>query len=573
MISVQKHFVPSWRRRLATFAFIFIAVLIWRYFHLFDFGLYEDDFTRIPRAMSMSYGELWNTILRLFRILGGQGRPFHDVLIYLFAGTIGRWFGLWSLYLLGAFFFSVNIALLYELLMKVSSKSLAIIACLAFLLFPADTTQIYLTHSLGVQPALTAILLAYHLSLRGQHAWAYLAAFFSLFCYETIFLLFLAAPLMVRGIKRNSIRPFLRHLVIILALLVSAVLLRLWIGESRALSIDFQTIITTPFLHMVQGPFVSMGAYFLRPYQVLTGGRWDLVLIAIGSVFILAGLSWYFLRDLCRRKPAVLQDHDGGTFNLGGIRIKLSSVQWHYFQYMLIGSFLLLVAYPLTFTVRAYAITGRDTRVHLAAAFGAAILFASVVCFSLTVVRRSAFRYVTSSIVVLVLAMNGSFAYKIQLDYQRSWEEQQEFWSYLTRSCSDVDEGTILLLEPAASDEKRQISSNSWNLPRILEQLFQFPDSWQDLPRVYLLADSWYESILDSNGDFVLSGTTTLAPPSLYRTVDPGNVILLRDSGDSYERIFVVEIHGEEVGLKVRGEDNLREMQRQPLYEALIGDV
>ena len=39
---------------------------------------------------------------------------------------------------------------------------------------------------------------------------------------------------------------------------------------------------------------------------------------------------------------------------------------------------MLILAYPLTFTVRAYAISGRDTRVHLGAVLGAALLWASI---------------------------------------------------------------------------------------------------------------------------------------------------------------------------------------------------
>ena len=45
----------------------------------------------------------------------------------------------------------------------VAHRAFTLIGALVYCLFSADTTQAFITHSLGLQPSLTLLLLAFHI--------------------------------------------------------------------------------------------------------------------------------------------------------------------------------------------------------------------------------------------------------------------------------------------------------------------------------------------------------------------------------------------------------------------------
>jgi hypothetical protein len=162
---------------------LLLAALFWivRYWHSRQFGLYEDNLTIIPTAIQMSFRQITNFIFSYVVNLQGQGRPLHHSFIYFFSWLGFKFAGLWGSYLIGYLFTTLNIFLFYGLIRRIASRSFALLASICYLLFSADVTQAYLTHSLGIQPSITFVLLALHSYLSSKRLLAYILAFLILF--------------------------------------------------------------------------------------------------------------------------------------------------------------------------------------------------------------------------------------------------------------------------------------------------------------------------------------------------------------------------------------------------------
>jgi hypothetical protein len=93
----------------------------------------------------------------------------------------------------------------------------------------------------------------------------------------------------------------------------------------------------------------------------------------------------------------------------------------------------------------------------------------------------------------------------------------------------DLERGTVILVDPAGLEETRHIYANNWNLPRVLNHIYTFPEHWEwdDQPRVYRLLPDWKERIWVEGTTFQVNEATTLAPSAYYRTTSTNNVILL----------------------------------------------
>jgi len=85
----------------------------------------------------------------------------------------------------------------------------------------------------------------------------------------------------------------------------------------------------------------------------------------------------------------------------------------------------------------------------------------------------------------------------------------------------------------------------------VLNQIYEFPDAWDDPPRVYRLVPGWEAIILQSDGLMRIDGSTTIAPPSTYKSVAPSEVIFIETaSGELKRRSGPLMIRGEWVEIK-----------------------
>jgi hypothetical protein len=332
--------------------------------------------------------------------------------------------------------------------------------------------------------------------------------------------------------------------------------------------LGWPAIVTTPLLHMAQGPLVSMGTYFYRPVQTLLAMDPEILLaiLATTPVFAFAFLrsskeSGVSLRSFLSiaRKPSTAGSLPAQAQDM--IRLGLS------------GLVMLLLAYPLTFTTRAYAISGRDTRVHLAAVLGASIVWGAFCWFLLAFAEQRRRRWLAALPIALLSGFLVGFGFLVQKDYARSWSLQRSFWADVLRLSPDLGDGTVILVEPTGIVETRHIDANTWNLPRILDQLLAFPATWESVPRVFRLRPGWEAGILDEEGRLVLNASTVAAPPSLYTEVVSEQVIFLETGGgEMRRRSDPLVLGGAQVTLKPSAEAGLR-LARGFLFQYLIEDA
>jgi hypothetical protein len=553
-------------------AFIVLAFLFWgaRYWCIAGFGLYEDDLTIIPNAASMSFVEVLRYIWVYITHLYGHARPLSDSFIYLFSHLGYRLGGLAGIYGFGYVITLLNIFLFYRLIKRVSNPTLAFLAALAYCLYSADTTQAFLTHSLGVQPSITLLLIAAHNYLSKRKWLAYPLAFLILFSYETPFLVFVAVPLLQLKWDRKVLKEFVLHALILAAMLGAVYLLRSAVGEGRVSSLSGKEILTVPLQQVINGSRVSLTRYYRVAIQVaqrLIRNQTEILPVLTAFVILLV-VMWGKVR---REFP------DGMATSFTRIRLRPGNFHIppefvHLGQLLVCGLVMVAAAYPLTFTTQAYAVRGRESRVHLAAVLGNALLMGGLLYAGFALAKRLRISLVASVICAAWLALLLGYGVEIQRDYEKAWQLQKDFWRELIQVAPDAGENTIILVEPSGLQDSIQIDANTWNVPRVLPQLFDMPVEWKNLPRVYRLREEqWKDFLAVSETEFLVDDRTVTAPPSLYGEFPVDNVIFIETaSGRMVRREEPLTLNGMTYKMRPVTEPVLSQLPHTLLFEWMI---
>ena len=549
-----------------------LALLAWyaRYNLSSGFGLYEDDYGRIPFALSISSGELGDFLLSNLYKFSLRGRPLHDILINVFTyvGGFGR--DLSRLYLLGYFIFTLNAFLFFTLIRRISNNTLASLCTIAYILYSADITQPFLTLAFGAQPAITFFLVAAHFYLSERLALSYFFIFSSLITYETIFPVFLAVPLLKHNLIRNrEYKKILGHCLILGLLITFQIIYRSYVGDDRLSGLTLSTLLKTPVYHMAVGPIVSIGTYVYRPIQLLQSLNLNLA-----SMFFISFSGFFlFLQYQCNGSDNKLAPIGSAyKFILGRKIILLDPERMQRLSILLVGIFMLIMAYPLTFNIRPYAISGRDTRVHLAGVVGGAIIVGVVMeVFLLWFSSRQGFSLVRRILLSAYLSMLLIFGQRVQDDYITSWKLQKSIWTDVVNFVPDMEDGIAILLEGDGLIDTRFIDANTWQLPKVLNFIYDFPDEWDNPPRVYRLIPDWRDVILSEDGKFQMNHLAIITPPSNnYGEYSSDHAILLRtEGGEVYQRANNTYIQGSKFDLKPLNTVS-SPIDRGPLYETMI---
>ena len=56
---------------------------------------------------------------------------------------------------------------------------------------------------------------------------------------------------------------------------------------------------------------------------------------------------------------------------------------------------------------------------------------------------------------------------------------------------SYLSEGTVILVDPSGLIDTQHIEANTWNLPLVLQYIYEFPADWDPVPRVHRLLPDW----------------------------------------------------------------------------------
>jgi hypothetical protein len=523
-----------------------LIALLWlvRFARSAEFGLYEDDLTRFSSVVRMTMPDLARHTLDTIGDLSRQGTPVKQSLLYWLPSLGWNLGGLQALYFLGFAILAVNAGLFYTLMKDLQGGVFALCAGLAYVLYSADTTQAFLTHAFVLQVSIALVLLALLAYRRRRVAVAFALAIVALLTYETAFVVFLGAPLLTTPWDRAWRRRLLVHVLLCGLCLAAVFSARYAAGEGRVRGLSLAEAATIPLVHMIEGPPVALATYVYRPLQVVTGPRVETIVV---SLLTAAGLTWLLRRLRFGTDSGGQEGSPSATDAVTARPIRLSDWRQVWsdlppevrtgLRLALTGLVLLVLAYPLTLTVRAFAISGRDTRVHTAGVIGASILVGALVWLIMGMAERTGKKKWVSLVLGIWLGILAGYGFLVQNDYANAWQLQREFWSQLVRLVPDVQEGSVILVDPSGLVDTRQIGANYWNLPRVLEQLYDFPGEWERPPRAYRMVPGWEARILTPDGRIRLDASTTLSAPDAYGDFDPTDVILIQTTEGQLTRI------------------------------------
>jgi hypothetical protein len=326
---------------------------------------------------------------------------------------------------------------------------------------------------------------------------------------------------------------------------------------------------------MLVGPFVSLGSYVLRPLQLIPGLNWELI-VSLGAIFLLfLFIFWILFRKNAINPPAAASQIDRRSVNLYGIeldyRLSFPGYLKSLAKLALTGFFMLALAYPLTFTIPAHVLTGRASRVHLSAGLGASItltaLMVGVLYLTKAYKRKDLLFILAAGCSTLLIG----YGFLIQADYQRSWAIQREVWSQVIALAHDAGEGDVILVSLRPDTNPEQIKAMSWGTSLILDQLYQFPEEWEQPPQAFLLLRNWRNWILDDDLRFQINKKTASFSKRGKLTFESEDVILLEmERGELERRTSPFELNGHSFRLKEPGESVLAKLSTKRLYDYLI---
>ena len=557
---------PRWQACLIC---AFLVALFWlvRYRYSGHFGLYEDDLTIIPQAVQMSFGKLIQFIAAYIINFQGQSRPLHHSFIYFFSWVGWRVAGMAGLYIIGFAIESLNICLLFTLVARLSNLRLAALVTLAYVLYSADTTQAYLTLSLGVHPSITLLLLSLHCYISKRRVLSYLLAFIILFGYETPFPLFFAAPLLLAGSwnKRMWTR-MLVHCLIVSTMLIGVILFRNAMGDQRVGVSSLSELISTALNNVMYGPYMNVVAYGTRVVDTLKSlNILGVVIFTFGGLLLVTGFLIFIPDDKA--------DYSVKHASLSEIFL---AENWSMARLALAGLAMLVLGYTMIFTTPPTYLYGRITRAHLSSGIGAAFVYGIAAFWLLERFKKIRARLAGIVMVAVICAPLIGFGFLLQVDYIHAWQSQQRFWTKLVPLISDAGLGDVVLVEPgifitSATYDTTYIDANTWNVPRLLSQLYDYPFSTANLPHVYRLTIGWEKSILMAGGRLNLDEATVFAPPSLYQEVSPAHVIFIQNNSGDMQRVSVVAgINGQTIQVKPFDQETAISYPESYFYKYMI---
>jgi hypothetical protein len=326
------------------------------------------------------------------------------------------------------------------------------------------------------------------------------------------------------------------------------------------------------------GPLVSMAQYVRSPLGLLMHLR-ENISVELCAVALLgsASFTWKLSQYMRGNQLAEGPPHKAsGKRLLHWERCGLLS-EWG--KIMVLGITMLILAYPLALTTSPLATSGRGTRVHTAAAVGAAVVFGALSSACLSVAKMYGRERIFTLGIGTGLALLACGSVSVQSDYSLSWSLQREFWTRFVRLSPSVSDGSVFLLDPPK--DTTQISSFSWSTILVLESIYQFPEVWQSPdaaveplhnagvpgPRVLVLREvsrARYcagQDLFESSGWPSFAAEYSSCPPKVRLIKSSDNGLSLDDSpcaGAPIDRS------------RATGSIKITELARRPMYRYLI---
>lgn len=464
------------------------------YLHFRSFGLYADDWFYVAFPFEVG-NKAWilGSLVDVLTRLKGQGRPLQMIFGYGFAAAGPATDSLAVDYLISYALFAGSAILAYAVLRRRFSRFVACLAALIFVLTPLHTLHQFLNGQFTVGPAFLLVFGAILLYLRGRRFWAYLLAALSVLCYESMFFLFLGAPLLRRSsVLRQARREWIRHVAFGAALAGCYVVIRASVGESRVSGLSQGPAVAWAALWSWM--FNSVASFSTYAHAVFRVRNASLEAWVYGVVFF--GLVAAALLRFSRRKAAPVK-------RPAAARAALRSA-W-------VGVVFVLLGYPLSYfffqsAPRLY-VTDRDTRVSIAASFGSSILVALALAACVRQGKTRAARAAGCAGASAFLTALFLYAFVVQEDYVEDWAEQREEARQILSSTPDVELDSLIVLKlrpPAStaqvfSDRRRGIGGEKYMFEQNFGWLCAGGRPWPTLMVVY--SDGWRRHLkMDAEG-------------------------------------------------------------------------
>lgn len=534
--------------------FLTIALITWiaHFWYFNHLGLYEDDYAFIGNILTMDFSRFVDSVKNM-NLAFFQGRVVGFNILFFSAYFAGKLGGLPLIYISAYLLALTNNILFYLFLQRLWNQPIFVLTgTLAFTLFPADNTRAFLTH-IHILPAITFLLLAFLSYLNDKKIWSYLLITASFLSYETCFLLFITAPFLTKKPQSEIFKELIKHLFILGTIFLVVLILRKLTGDSRVGDLDIATAIFTPIRQIITGPFVCLGTFVYRPWQTLHNLRGELLIFVPLSLLM---LLWLFLQN------SRFSGLDSGE-NWPIIK-----------QLSLLGISLLFLAYPLTFTVPATLISGRDSRVHAAGVVGASIL-GGILGYLIVYLANS---YRQKNLAALLLATYFSlligFGIIVQQQNKLSWKYQQAFWADVIQLAPDLNDGQVILVDAPSLPWGSQLYPFAWSMPSVVGQLYQFPWQWKNVPKLYKLNPDWQLKIA-ANGEIALNNDNGLLffyyPWEPARQVKTSEIILLQEKDGKLVRTTTPIVAGaKKFSFKPLTNSTIDSFDKGYLYDYLI---
>jgi hypothetical protein len=437
------------RVRSSLIPWIAIGLILFLSHFLFaaEFGLYEDDYFYILPRLTENFRQ-FTTFFFHALTHPAQSRPLYDALQGALAYFGYHAGGLPFCHLISFFFLWLSAGLLYQLLCRRLSKQAAFLGALLLVLFPLDTSRQILMHQMATVIPTTVLLCAFHLYVSRRFFLGYLVAASLLITYESIFLPFIVAPLLLEEQPRKLLQRFLIHGIIFTAIIGIVFGTRALIGESRAVetSSHLSEEIPKMFWSCVANPALGVWAIVTRPIDALVHSRAEAVLVAV-----MAGLAGFLVLRAFRSNqhsdsvPGGIND-DGAS----GVLARNPARQNTVWLILCAGVIAWIISYALDFRPDYYppGITiGRLSAIHGIAGFGAALVLAAIVSILIdSLPRRLSVAFDASG--ALFIAGMAAFGFHIQeAEYVTSWQQQRDFWLQLAPVIQDARPNDNILLQ------------------------------------------------------------------------------------------------------------------------------
>jgi len=471
---------------------LFSIVIFGAYFFNFrSFGLYEDDYWYVGMPINLDFNGLLDLMgNNFFNFKGGQGRLIGMTAPQFLAFLFFKIGGLPAVYILGSAIILLNSALIFNFVLKFSTRWVAALAAILFILYPADTTKPLLTHVYQLQLSLAFSLIALNLYISGHRIASYVLAFCSLLTYESAFLVFLSVPLFKAHWDRGTIKQWIAHLAICFSLLALIFLARKFSGESRIEEISSVKTLVKIIGSMVIGPLVSLYSFIQAIVDVCAG-------LGFLKWALSAGIVLFALWDsACGRR----QFSSGGDSKI--------IYYWSIFEPtsdatinalvrpIFAAATMTLSSYLLAFThFPPSALHGRFTSVHLASSVSGGILIALSVHLAFYCLRNR--RHLTLALraaVTVLLAILFSRGFLIQKDFSESWRTRTNFWRQVVELTPDAKEHTIIVadIDDMREDIKNIMTFYGWPIPEVYNQMVVFDSQWKFYPQVVIPGATFY---------------------------------------------------------------------------------